>query len=51
MEYLILGVALLSLRVHAINHFKTAYYVEKLKNRGVDISSVENIGLIGIIKL
>jgi len=33
-----------------VKDFKIAYYEEKLKNRGVDISHIENIGLIDIFK-
>lgn len=47
--FVVLNLALL--RVLAISTFKSSYYAEKLKNRGVDISSVENITMIEIIKL
>jgi len=38
-------------RREMINTFKIAYYETKLKNRGVDISHVENITLREIIKI
>lgn len=47
---LILIFAPLSLRQGIINSFKIGYYETKLKNRGVDVSHIENIGIIGILK-
>jgi len=47
---LIIVLSLLSLRDGMIKSFKISYYEQKLKNRGVDISSVENITLIEILK-
>jgi len=38
------------LRKMSIDTYKMAYYKQKLENRYVDISSVENIGLIDILK-
>ncbi len=37
-------------RILVIQHFKIAYYEQKLKNRGVDISHIENITLKEVIK-
>ena len=52
--YVFLAISLifsaLSLRKGMIDSYKISYYETKLKNRGVDISHIENIGLIEIIK-
>lgn len=34
-----------------IDAAKISYYETKLKNRGVDISHIENLGFIGLFKL
>jgi len=47
---LILIIAVLVYKLVVLD-FKVSYYEHKLKNRGVDISSVENISLLQIIKL
>jgi len=44
----ILFCSVMSLRESMIRSFKIDFYEKKLRNRNVDISSVENIGLIGI---
>ena len=41
--------ALFNLRSGMISSFKIGYYEQKLKNRDVDISSVENITLTNIL--
>ncbi len=38
------------MRDNAVNTYKIAYYEQKLKNRDVDISHIENITLTAIIK-
>jgi len=49
---ILMGLVILVLtRIYFINCFKLNYYETKLKHRDIDISSVENIGLIQIIKL
>lgn len=48
---LVLFFAIISFRRACINSFKISYYEARLKNNGFDISHVENIGIIGIIKL
>jgi len=48
---LIVIIFLIQVRSNAIKAFKIEYYEGKLRNRGVDISSVENIGLIDIFKI
>ena len=47
----ILGVFIGLCRQILIQKFKISYYEQKLKNRDVDISSVENITLTEIFKL
>ncbi len=39
------------LRELFINSFKISYYETKLENRGVDISSVKDAGVIDILKM
>jgi len=41
---------LIQIRSATINYYKMCYYKQKLINRDVDISSVENFGLIDIFK-
>ena len=43
-------VALLLAREVFILSFKCSYYEQKLKDRGVDISSVDRIGVFAILK-
>ncbi len=43
--------AVLVLRAGMIAAFKIGYYEQKLKNRGVDISKIENIGVIEILTI
>jgi len=43
--------SLLVLRKGMIDSFKISYYEQKLKNRGVDISSVSNITLLDILRM
>ena len=43
--------ALINLHVGVVNAFKISYYEQKLKNRDVDISHIENITLKDIWKL
>lgn len=50
-HWLLLFLVLFGVRKILINSFKIGYYEQKLKNRGGDISHMENIGLIEIIKL
>lgn len=54
MELILIAVAFLILineiRLRAIASYKIGYYETKLKNRNVDISHVENIGLFEILK-
>jgi len=47
----ILGIFIGLCRKILIQKFKVSYYEQKLKNRDVDISSVENITLTEIFKL
>mgnify|MGYP001574095769 CR=1 FL=1 len=49
-DLIIISILALSLRKLAINKFKISYYEQKLKNRNVDISNVEDIGIIEILK-
>jgi len=53
--YFLLAVAIicavLALRKGMINSYKIGYYEQKLKNREVDISSVENMTLLDIWRL
>lgn len=56
METLILGFLLVvmvvvNLRREMISSFKIGYYEQKLKNKGEDISHVENIDAIDILRL
>ena len=44
-------VLFLYFRLLFISSFKEDYYKEKLRNRGVDTSHIDDIGIIGIIKL
>jgi len=46
----ILFCSVMSLRQSMIRSFKIGYYEKKLKNLDIDISAVENIGLIDIYK-
>ena len=54
-ELLLVGaliiLVLINLRVGVVNTFKISYYEQKLKNRDVDISHIENITLKDIWKL
>ena len=50
-DLIIISILALCLRKLVINKFKISYYEQKLKNRNVDISSVEDIGIIEILKL
>jgi len=47
---LIIFACILYLRESAINSYKIGYYEQKLKNKNVDISHVENINFRGVMK-
>ena len=49
--FFLFGYVVTLARVVMIQNFKIAYYETKLKYRNVDISSVENIGLIEILRM
>lgn len=51
LSFLLIVMAIVNLRSGMISSFKIGYYERKLKNRGEDISHIENIGLIGIWKI
>jgi hypothetical protein len=46
-----LMVLIMYFRLLFISSFKEAYYKEKLRNRDVDTSHIDDIGIIGILKL
>lgn len=54
MENYIIGLLILIIIIQTLRNwklnFQCGYYSQKLKNRGVDISHVENIGIIGIFR-
>ena len=54
MEYILIVVVIfllfVNLRDSIVNSFKIGYYESKLKHRDVDISHIENITLIEILK-
>ncbi len=51
LSFLLIVMAIVNLRNGMISSFKIGYYEQRLKNKGEDISHIENIGVIGIWKL
>jgi hypothetical protein len=44
-------ISMLHVRLLIVSSFRESYYKEKLKNRDVDTSHIDNIGIIGILNL
>lgn len=51
LSLLILVFALISLRKGMIDSYKIGYYEQRLKNKDIDISHVENMTLLDIWRL
>ncbi len=51
LSFLLVVMAIVNIRSGMISRFKIGYYEQRLKDKGEDISHIENIGAIGIWKL